>query len=82
MVDVTFKFEKIGSETLEVVKTVHDKGKFQPFFPVRIVFDTPFEITIQDMGGLPVEGVAVSVNNEKQGDTDHNGKISITIPKE
>ena len=81
MVDVTFRFEKDGSETLEVIKTVHEKGKLQVFFPTRLVFDTPFEITIQDMDGIPVEGVSIFIDGIKQTETDHNGKATITIPK-
>lgn len=83
LVDVKFVFKKESFKTLEVVKTIHDQGIFQAYFvPSRLVYNTPFEILLQDGDGVPVEGVEVFINDVTQGDTDINGKISITIPKE
>lgn len=81
MVDVTFRFEKTGYETYTVVKTVHEKGKFQPIFPTRITFDTVFEVVIQDEDGVPVEGVSCFINDvEEASVSDVNGRLSIVIP--
>ena len=83
MVDVKFVFKKESFKTLEVVKTIHDQGIFQAFFtPTRLVYNTPFQILLQDGDGVPVEGVEVFIGDMSQGDTDSNGRISITISKE
>jgi len=92
VVDVKFTFTKAGYETLEVTKTVHDLSKMQAFFPTRITFDTPFDITVQDMDARPVEGVELSYlridssgnpigSAVTAGTTDHNGVIRLLIPK-
>jgi len=79
MVDVAFRFEKFGYETVEQIVTVHEKGQLFPFFPNRVWFDSPFEVTLQGSDGEAIEGVKVYQDGALQGQTDMNGRITLFI---